>query len=125
MRNRAKCKKCGDILESFNIYDFVQCKCGEIGIEGGAQAAKCFAKDWANFLRIDDEGREIIPKIITAGEKVEEKITTKKELVDSLSQMVDNLCALPPDALYSPVTHYDFYSYMATMLAILRSDSSS
>lgn len=34
-RNRAKCKKCGDIIESKYRHDFVTCKCGAISVDGG------------------------------------------------------------------------------------------
>ena len=34
-RNVAKCKKCGDIIESKHRHDFVWCKCGSIFVDGG------------------------------------------------------------------------------------------
>jgi hypothetical protein len=33
--NAAKCKLCGDIIESKHRHDFVKCKCGSIGVDGG------------------------------------------------------------------------------------------
>jgi hypothetical protein len=59
MRNRAKCKLCGDILESFVDGDLVQCNCREIAIDGGLQFLKTWAKDYANFLRVEEDGTEI------------------------------------------------------------------
>ena len=35
IRNRAKCKKCGDIIESKFRHDFVECSCGCIFVDGG------------------------------------------------------------------------------------------
>jgi len=35
IRNRAKCKLCGDIIESKYRHDFVTCKCGAISVDGG------------------------------------------------------------------------------------------
>lgn len=35
IRNRCKCKKCGDIIESKSVHDFVRCKCGAIFTDGG------------------------------------------------------------------------------------------
>lgn len=35
IRNIAKCKKCGDIIESKHRHDFVRCKCGAIFVDGG------------------------------------------------------------------------------------------
>lgn len=34
-RNIAKCRKCGDIIESKSRHDFVRCKCGAIFLDGG------------------------------------------------------------------------------------------
>ena len=35
VRNRVKCKKCGDIIESKHRHDFVWCKCQSIFTDGG------------------------------------------------------------------------------------------
>jgi len=35
IRNRARCRKCGDIIESKDRHDFVRCKCGAIAVDGG------------------------------------------------------------------------------------------
>lgn len=35
IRNIAKCKKCGDIIESKHRHDFVRCSCGAIFVDGG------------------------------------------------------------------------------------------
>ena len=35
IRNRCKCKKCGDVIESKSVHDFVRCKCGAIFTDGG------------------------------------------------------------------------------------------
>ena len=33
--NRAKCNRCGDIIESKYRHDFVSCWCGAIFVDGG------------------------------------------------------------------------------------------
>lgn len=33
--NRIRCKKCGDVIESFTIHDFKWCKCGACAVDGG------------------------------------------------------------------------------------------
>ena len=38
--NKAKCKKCGDIIESKEINDFKKCTCGSIAIDGGQEYIK-------------------------------------------------------------------------------------
>lgn len=35
LRNRAKCKICGDIVESKYRHDFKWCKCGAMAVDGG------------------------------------------------------------------------------------------
>jgi len=35
IRNAARCKKCGDELESENRHDFVTCSCGALSVDGG------------------------------------------------------------------------------------------
>lgn len=34
-KNKAKCKKCGDIIESTYRHNFVTCKCGSVSVDGG------------------------------------------------------------------------------------------
>jgi hypothetical protein len=63
MRNRAKCKLCSSIIESMKLDDYVSCKCGAITINGGTYAYECRANHWENFIRVDDEGNEIIVKV--------------------------------------------------------------
>lgn len=33
--NKAKCRVCGDVIESMFCHDFVRCKCGAIFVDGG------------------------------------------------------------------------------------------
>ena len=35
IRNRCKCNKCGDVIESKSVHDFVRCKCGACSTDGG------------------------------------------------------------------------------------------
>lgn len=126
MRNRAKCKLCGDIIESFHHYDFVTCKCGEISVDGGLDVAKCAARDWKNFLRVDDDGNEIIPKVVDTRESLdmesEEKVSLSLEdKIDMLDRMVKTIENLPKNAMETYINHYDLYSFMAIILSILRS----
>ena len=38
--NKAKCKKCGDIIESKKINGFKRCTCGSIAVDGGHEYIK-------------------------------------------------------------------------------------
>lgn len=58
IRNSAMCNKCLDVITSHNVYDFVQCKCGEISIDGGKSYFRRGAKDWKNFVDLSETDEE-------------------------------------------------------------------
>ncbi len=127
MRNRAKCKLCQSIIESFHRYDNVSCKCGEIAIEGGQDYLRCSAKDWKNFLRIDDEGNEIVPTIKDKEEEKPNEVKsvappTRKELLDMLDEMIASYERLPQNARTQSPTNYDLAAALLLLSSILRSD---
>ena len=35
IRNRIRCKKCGDIIESVSVHNFETCSCGACSVDGG------------------------------------------------------------------------------------------
>lgn len=35
LRNRAQCLRCGDVIESKSVHDFVTCSCGNLSVDGG------------------------------------------------------------------------------------------
>ena len=35
IRNRARCRRCGEIDESTHRHDFVRCTCGAVAVDGG------------------------------------------------------------------------------------------
>lgn len=35
LHNKAKCLKCGDVIESMYRHDFVTCSCGNLSVDGG------------------------------------------------------------------------------------------
>ena len=132
MRNRAKCKLCADILESFHEHDWVTCKCGEISIDGGNHRMDCSAKNWENFLRVDDNGNTIVPKVVQKDglkpdqndsgmetDQEQSSAMTPKEKIDMLQEMIKNLENLPQNVMSQPINHYDFYTYLLLVSAIL------
>ena len=121
MKNRAKCKLCNTIIESFHSTDYAMCKCGEISVDGG-EAQRCYANDFANFLRVDDQGNEIVVTVIETATEAEllTKKPNKKELLDMLDEMVKNIENLPQNALTLPITHYDLWSALALISQILK-----
>jgi hypothetical protein len=127
VRNRAKCKLCGDILESFHRTDYVQCSCGEIGIDGGDHQFLCETKHWENFLRIDDTGKvtEVIPQesMIVVADKIHEGKPKKEELLEMLDNMIQNIEDMPEQAMTLPLTHYDGFSILTLVSALFRSEN--
>jgi hypothetical protein len=126
MRNRAKCKLCQDIIESFYADDYVPCKCGEIYVDGGS-AMRCGANLWLNFLRLDDNGNEIVPKIQEKDEAILLNVNhndkpSKKELLDILDEMRKNIENLPINAMMSPITHADFCSLLILLSSVFRAE---
>lgn len=115
MKNRAKCKKCNDIIESEGNY--ISCKCGEIALDAGDKM-RCFANDWDNLVRIDNEGNEIIPVI--KNDMLKEK-PDKQELIKVLEEMIKNIEELPSTAMLNPITHYDYVSGLLLMLQLFKS----
>lgn len=51
VRNRIKCKKCGDTIESKSVHDYVTCKCGAVSTDGGLDYMKVSGnnEDWEDF----------------------------------------------------------------------------
>lgn len=123
MRNKAKCKLCQSIIESFHEGDYVECKCGEISVSGGGRMY-CGAKDWNNFRRIDDLGNEIVVKMEDV--KPVDNPTNKpsrKDLLAMLDAMIESIEKLPTNAMVQPITHYDHCSSLILLAAILRTES--
>ncbi|HKX20463.1 MAG TPA: hypothetical protein VJM74_02205 [Nitrososphaeraceae archaeon] len=127
MKNRAKCRLCNSIIESFHQHDIVMCKCGEIQVEGG-DSLKCAAKDWNNFLRVDDLGNEIIVKVDSKtsqsqAESLSSHKPDKDELLKMLDEMIKSYERLPNQAMLQPVSNYDLASALLLISSIFRTQS--
>lgn len=35
LRNRARCYRCGDLIESLDRHHFARCSCGAVAVDGG------------------------------------------------------------------------------------------
>ena len=35
IHNRIRCNICGDVIESMNRHDYVECSCGAVAVDGG------------------------------------------------------------------------------------------
>jgi hypothetical protein len=131
MRNRAKCKLCNQIIESYARTDFVSCSCGEISIDGGDQYLKASARDYRNFLRVDDEGNEKPVTFIEKDSKKPDELvheekkvaSTKEDVLKNLSDMIERIESLPEPAMRLPVDQFDLYSLMLLMKAFLKASA--
>jgi hypothetical protein len=124
MRNRAKCKLCGDVIESMHATDLQECKCGEIGLDGGP-ALKCMARNWENFIRVDDYDKEVAIK--TTQKPFETVVVdskpSKADLIEMLDEMIRTYEGLPSNAMTSPVTHYDVLSVLLVVSALFKAEA--
>lgn len=123
MRNRAKCRLCGDILESFHEHDLVQCRCKEIAITGGNYKPHRMTRHAENFILINDDGKEeaFTPYEEKSLEQIQEqKVMTKEEAIQELENMVKFMENMREQALYSHVTQCDLYRFMALLVFVLK-----
>jgi hypothetical protein len=46
----------------------------------------------------------------------------KKDLLNEIKEMIQSIEKLPPHAMIAPITHYDYWSMLLLLSAILKSD---
>ena len=56
--NKAKCLKCGDIIESKHRHDYVSCKCGAISVDGGKDYLKRSWGSSADYMELSEYEKE-------------------------------------------------------------------
>lgn len=55
IRNAAKCRLCGDIIETKKLYENPTCSCGEISISGGLHyIERCASNRWSNIIDLSE-----------------------------------------------------------------------
>lgn len=57
-RNRARCRRCNDIIESTHRHDYVTCRCGAIFVDGGT-----------SYLRRGGESFDLIEELYEFSEE--------------------------------------------------------
>lgn len=78
--NRIKCKKCGDIIESYDVHDFKWCSCKSVAVDGG--------REYLRRLGYLDDYEELshhiqLTEIVTDGFEIVENALSKKDLPSS------------------------------------------
>lgn len=127
MRNRAKCRLCKSEIESVTLSDVVSCACEEITIWGGLQELRSLAKDYKNFLRLDENGNEIEVKVINKSDEkkevpVEEEKQpelTREQKVDMVDAMLKYYEDLPGHVMLSNPTQYDMKAVFLMIRQVL------
>ena len=96
---------------------------------------RCAANNWENFLRVDDEGNEIVPKVINKPlpDDISNIVTNpnidnvkkpnKDEMLKMMDEMIKTYENMPQQALLQPITGYDILSFLLLLSSILRADS--
>ena len=57
--NKVKCRLCGDVLISEHRYDWKQCRCGELAIDGGTKYLRRVVKtDLVNIIELSEKETE-------------------------------------------------------------------
>jgi hypothetical protein len=81
IKNCCQCAKCGDIIESTHVHDFVTCTCGAVSVDGGH-----------HYIRRLGNKEDIIPMDIIENEEKEnsEKNFTHNISLDHIEQAVNN-----------------------------------
>lgn len=121
MKNRAKCRLCDSIIESYHASDYVSCKCGAIAVDKGP-AMWAYAQDWKDFLRVDDNGNEIIVTVKASNEQPLNEKPNKAQMLDMLTEMRKSCERLPDQALTQPVTNLDYISLLILLESLFRAD---
>lgn len=58
-RNRAKCRKCGDIIWSTHRHDFIRCRCGAIALDGGYDYCRRAFTDANDFIEVPESWQKL------------------------------------------------------------------
>ena len=56
IKNKIKCNKCGDVIESISVHDFKLCECGAVAVDGGHEyLRRCGNReDWEECSEIEE-----------------------------------------------------------------------
>ena len=57
LSNKAQCRKCGDVIESKYVHDFVYCSCKAIAVDGGLEYLRRVG-DLSNIIELSEYAEE-------------------------------------------------------------------
>lgn len=127
MENKAKCRLCGSIIQSYTLSDVVSCDCGEITIWGGQYEFNVAYKNKNNLLRIDDKGNEVIVRCVDttqdeiADPEPSNEAASRKERLATLDSWISYGSNLPRHVLDAPPSLADLYHGLLLVSSVLHS----
>lgn len=81
------------------------------------------ARNYDNFLRIDDLGNEIVVKVEKKPEEEMVPIQLKrKDYIQALDEAIQHFTNLPDSARFSPVNQYEMEAYLKLLLLIFQTE---
>ena len=56
IRNAVQCRRCGDVIESKAVHDFVTCSCGACSVDGGHEYLRrcCAATPETDYIELSE-----------------------------------------------------------------------
>lgn len=94
----------------------------------GGDALKCAAKDWTNFLRVDDEDNEIVVQVrekesdsVLPIDLFKNDAPSLSEKVNMIDEMIKSIERIPEHAKSNAINHYDFSAALLLVSSCLRS----
>lgn len=82
IHNRIKCNKCGDVIESNSVHEFVTCSCGACSVDGGHEYLRRLGwqDDWTDMSEVKEVPDPDPKEVWTSGYLEVEGIDDQKEI---------------------------------------------
>jgi hypothetical protein len=79
----------------------------------------CGAIDFINFIRVDDEGNEILVREVQEDGVAHDPIADVDELIAELRRMAESIEKLPKHVLAASINHFDFLAALWLISEVL------
>ena len=54
IKNAIQCKKCGEVIQSRHVHDFVTCQCGACSVDGGHDYLRRLYEEDGCFIELSE-----------------------------------------------------------------------
>jgi len=91
--NKARCKKCGIVVESRSVHDFQGCRCGNIFVDGGHDYLRRGAEDFSLFEELSEEsgaslkGTYMVEYPVSLSDGLSDEVAVAKSIEDRLTTL--------------------------------------